>query len=615
MDADKQIQTAKFGDVNIVTKSQLVSSKTNLPIFSIVFASQIAKKEGQHYGAFHIPKENKGGAKLLQCALLPKQTESCIASLAISSSISTWSGFTQGKTHVVILNVSISNDSDGFYVVAISPNGLVIGDYEQVYSSVYDAANALSFIELTETVSYFCAEGDAASFAVYEKHIEKTGSDSSLSKVPKTLIKKALENKKCSVKRLFKPSNIQTKKMGLAFSFVTISAASYFAHSYLTIKESLAFFSNESNYSEYSLQKNTLRAIVDEGRASRQWNSRNYQETVIEQFIENLPTGHNAEDIAETIRMIEIHMPIYSVDWSMKSIFYVQGEYIVNYERDKRGKGVYFNLDKVMESINQSQDLIKIDGHSLINQAESRSYSVKRVAVNNNSAEKSELLNRFNAEKKVRADKRRVAQRLLDEINTIESLVEDYASMEFSQKWIDKKSVELFNDVMKNIDNFRTLEPRLKEIQKNLSTMEKVSIKDEWVLGAVLDFVTLMQTDSLFKWTYPVLARTYPDDKTLREKNPKNTRNNRNKQQTFLPAIEKYRVEISTSVNETEGKIRSYGVLDMLELAVLVDRPFVTVEKVEYDPLTEQWKMSMLFNRRTPEYQKITTSDLGRKKQ
>lgn len=612
MDADKQIQLAKFGDINIVTKTQLVSCKITLPLLSLVSASKEAKKESLHYGAFHVSRESKGSAKTLQCALLPKATDAYIGSLTLSSAISTWPGFTQGKTHVAILSVSLSDGVDGFYIVAISPNGLVISDYEQIYLSVYDAANALSFIELTETVSYFCVDGDASSLAVYEKHVEKTNSDATLNKVPLSLIKKAFQNKKYIAKRLFKPSSIETKKAGIVAAALALATSAYFLNSYLSIKESLAFFSDESNYSEIVLRKNSLRNIIDEGRSSRQWTLRSYQETVIEQFIESLPTGHNAEDIAETIRMVEVNMPLYAEDWSMTSILYIQGEFIVNYERDKRGKGVYFALDQVMSRINQSQDEIKIDGHSLINQAETRSYSVKRSQINRSGEERSTLLNNFNTEKKIRADIRRASQRLLDDINAIEALVEDYSAMMFRDKWIDKKSKVLLTEAQQRIESFRAIEPKLKELQKQLSTTEKARIKEEWVLGAVLDFVTLMQTDSLFKWTYPVLARTYPDEKTLREKNPRNTRNNKGKQETYSPAIEKYRVEISTSTNEAEGKIRSYGVLDMLELATLIDKPFVTVEKVEYNPITEQWKMNILFNRRTPEYHKITTSDSRR---
>ena len=79
-------------------------------------------------------------------------------------------------------------------------------------------------------------------------------------------------------------------------------------------------------------------------------------------------------------------------------------------------------------------------------------------------------------------------------------------------------------------------------------------------------------------------------------------KNKKKSKDEYKPAIESYQVTISTRESEEEGKIKSYGVRDMIQLGLLLDRPFINVDTVEYSKLDEQWVFSIHFNRQTPEY-------------
>jgi hypothetical protein len=139
---------------------------------------------------------------------------------------------------------------------------------------------------------------------------------------------------------------------------------------------------------------------------------------------------------------------------------------------------------------------------------------------------------------------------------------------------------------------------------------EPLVIEDNLVLGNVMDFVTMLQLDSFFEWSFPELSRTYPSEASLEKKNRKKSK--RSKVEIYGPAIESYSVEISTRSSEEDGKVKSYGISDMIHLGLLINKPFINVDLVEYDKMSEQWKFLVHFHRKTPEYQQRIANNIDK---
>ena len=75
-------------------------------------------------------------------------------------------------------------------------------------------------------------------------------------------------------------------------------------------------------------------------------------------------------------------------------------------------------------------------------------------------------------------------------------------------------------------------------------------------------------------------------------------------EETYFQAIESYNVEITSqeTEDEGEGKTISYGISDIIQLGILINKPFVNVDSVEYSKITEQWEFNIHFHRQTSEY-------------
>lgn len=611
MDAKDKFLRISFEGTTFAIGGKWVSDTPKFTLLPSFWGAKEAKKFSLPYGVIAVSRKAKSTEKtVFQCALSNSIEAGIIhGSIAVSQSVINWPGYDRSKTSVLVLPVNMEDGQSAYWITAVSSNGIVIGEYERIHSSLYDVLNTISEIELTEQPNYFYVENDISSETIFEQHKERSNLDLHVSTVSERLLKTALENKKSAAKQLYKKSNLELKKAGVAIAASFIIASAYGVYSYIDTAESSAWLSDQANADWLASKKSKLQKEIEGFKSSKNWTALNYKDTVIEQFVENLPTGMTAPEIAISIKHIERILPLYAADWTMTKISYINGDFFAFYQRDKMGKGVFFHLDKVISLLNTQQKEISIEGHSLLNNAEVRLYKISQNSVISRGQEKSEMLNRFHNEKKLQMDLTKIVQKMNNDIVASESYIADFAMLTFKEKWIEKKGKRLFIDAKEKYDAVVDFEGRFIEAKRRLVEAKKPEIKDEWILGSVLDFVTLMQTDSLFTWTYPAMTRTFPDAKTIKERTPKKKKNknkktNVNDSNDFLHAIETYTVEVSTQESEGDGKVKSYGVLDMLQLALLIDKPYITVDVVEYDPMTEQWKLALMFNRKTPEFNK-----------
>lgn len=618
MDAHGEVRQTTFEDTTFLVGGVWKTTVPKYPLFPSLWAMSEAKSAKMPLGAYHVCSKGQGVSKTsFQCVMMAQDDshrKMKSGALSIALNAHRWPAQQEGKTSVLILPTSDVLGASQYWLVAISPNGTVISEYEKLYASVYDVTQGLSDIELTESPTYYYLEGDIATATLLEQHKERSLIEFSPTALPGELIKSSLQDSKAEIKQLYKESSIELKKAGTVTLLVSAIIAGYFGYTYIDTRESMSWLSDEAISSDISQQKLTMQKMADEFKKSKSWTPMTYKDTTLEQFVSNLPTGYSPPEIALTIQEIERVMPLFVADWSMTKIAYDNGDFFVRYERDRKGKGVFFLLDKSIIEIQKRQPDLNVEGYALLNNAEVRVYRISKRFPPEKGSEKALVLKRFEEEKNVQNELKRSLQRAIDYYNQTQSLRDEANTLTFKERWITKRSKDLYEEAMSQLETANDEKKKAKDIATKLAALPKASIREDWVLGSVLEFVTLMQTDSLFTWSYPEIDRTFPDSKLLKEREPKKRKSKSKRksaekqEETYSAAIETYKVEVSTQTSEEIGKVMSYGVLDMLQLSLLIDRPFINVTTVEYDPNAEQWKLVLLFNRKTPEFDARITS-------
>lgn len=615
MDAGSALKLVSYAhsEFYIGGEWRTVTPKYPLPAFMV--ASSEAKKSNLQKGAFFSVKKSPTNKQTsVQCVLVDVDVKPSTPFGALSALMHyrKWAELGSNKTAVLILPVTLGDKSNYYWVTAIAPSGHAIRQFERLLNNVYDIPKVLSEIELTESPHYFYTKDDVAISTLLEQHKEDRGGNIDISHVNEALLKTSLTDPRANARQLFRKSSIEFKKAGGIGAALFALGVGAFGYSYFDTRESTAWLLDEAISAEIASAKKELSTISEGFKTSKSWTPISYKETTIEQFVSNMKNDFSATEVALMLREIERIMPLYAADWTMSKISYVDGDFLVYYTRDKLGKGVFFLLDDAIARIQVSNPDVKINGFGLLAAAQERIYKISRLKTGRKDNDKTEILSALSAEKGAQNALRRLLQNATNEYADIEKIRQEAESLTFSERWIARSTKKLYSQALPKMDSAESLRKKVEKARKELAEMPKATVKPEWVLGSVLDFVILMQTDSLFSWSYPEVIKTYPDEKTLKEKAPKKKKSKKGSRDTVDtstgPAIETYKVTVSTQTTDEIGKVLSYGVLDMIQLSLLIDRPFITVDYVEYDPKTEQWNLVLFFNRKTSEFDNRITS-------
>ena len=175
------------------------------------------------------------------------------------------------------------------------------------------------------------------------------------------------------------------------------------------------------------------------------------------------------------------------------------------------------------------------------------------------------------------------------------------------------------------MDNAKVVASEIEKEMEKLDELLKLDynniserVTPSWVSAKKVDFITLMQTDSLFTWTLPVVEFTFPSKEDIESKNykpkAKKSRGSRGKSikakkvsaniPSYGAAINAYSVKISTNSSDEEGSVKSYGILDLQHLMEKLNVPSVQVESVNYSKSDEQWTVVIRFYEKTSEFDK-----------
>lgn len=614
--------------IQIGERSVIISSKWEMekrvegPLLSLSLRSKAAKS-GLHYAVTHAVSSKKGKQDSTQYSLLSESEANAKLELLagepiIAENVKKWVPEDKQDAHSVFI-YSIGNDpglnafDSKYWILAIDPSGRIESESQFIVDDRYALKEALDIYSIT-TESFNVIHVQNDNF-INDFLNDNLGTFTSTFTIPLKDFVGAFNNSDDKIKRIYKPSPFKAKKVAIVSGAIAASAIAWMGYSYISQSESFDFFESQERVEELDSRNKELRELASSLKTSNSsWSNDSFREETLNQFIDGLKYNlYEPFEIALIIQEINNTLPVHAMEWELIKLSYENNMFFARYERIKNAQGVYYILDEYIESLNKSEKSLSITPFNLLDDGETRIYAItpfKELDRKRKITEMDEKLRKENSlESKVRRDVKSVSNK----IGSLTNLYDQFNNMTFTEKWITRKSLDLLDEANNQNASLSTSLRRLNKSRRELSEFEKLEVPRELVLGQVMDFITMLQIDSFFKWSLPQLKRGYPDVKTLKERAPKKRKAKKSKNKTsnssnganiYKQAIESYDVEISTRDSEEEGKVQSYGISDMIQLGYLINKPFVNVDLVDYTKFDEQWKFKIHFHRQTPEYTK-----------
>lgn len=610
--------------IQIGERKVLIGSRWDLedravgPLLNLSLRSK-ASKNGLHYASTHsLSKNTKTGAT--QYTFLSEQdvnseSELLIAESIIASNIKNWINkeYLDSSTILIysIRDSEVINSFDSkFWILPIDSTGRIESENQSIVSDRYSLKESLDLYSITtEKFNIIYVEKDTFVADVINEY---DGELNSSTVIPLKEFVKVFNESEYQIKRIYKPSPFKAKKVAIVSSAIAASFIAWAGFSYLSQIESFDFFENPEKVAKLSEKKNSLRDLASSLKSSSSsWTNESFREETLNQFIDGLKSNlYEPFEIALIIQKINNTLPLHAMEWKLVKLSYQNNLFFARYERIQNAQGVYYILDEYIEALDNTEEDIQISPFNLLDDGETRIYTItpiqklKRKELISSMDEKLRKENEL--ESKVRKDVKVVS----DRITSLTNIYSKFNELTFTEKWIKRTSIDLLSDAKAQEVSLDSALSKLHKSEKKLGQFEKLEVPQELVLGQTIDFVTMLQIDSFFKWSFPAFTRGYPDSKTLSDRTKKVRKSKKSKSKNsisdniYKQAIESYNVVISTRDSEEEGKVQSYGISDMIQLGNLINKPFVNIDLVDYDKTSEQWKFEIHFHTQTHEYAK-----------
>ncbi|APD91938.1 hypothetical protein BM525_18830 (plasmid) [Alteromonas mediterranea] len=526
-----------------------------------------------------------------------------------------------------LLITTIDNTSSGFspaeFVVSlVSPSGQVSDIDASRGSRVFDSIDLSELLEtefqLDDNISIIVIDDDGEAATLAKSIVENLHFDvkRKLAIIPRPAFEKAALNPELKPKRLYKPSKIKVKKLGVIAAAVALATCGWLGFSYLSQSSADDFFSDPSYWSNIQKQMKAFDDKSDElGSSSKYWDDRTYRNDVLSSFVDSLADNlYTSEEVAYILRYINMTLPVYTSEWELSTLEYENNNFIATYNRIDKGKGVYFMLDEDIFEIDEKDNGIRIEPFFLGDMADVRKYSIIPKISLERQASISKMRSVMRAENAVTDAYADAAYKASKKSLQLINYKHAYANMGFFDKWFLLKGSDTYSEALQVKNGM--LKNAIDDVQlaeKAYNEQEKLTLQDRLIIGNKYDFVTMMQLDSFFEWTFPIATSSFPGADAIEEKNKKSKKKKKRKKSAkadtkvstpYGPSIISYSVTISTQDSENEeGKVKSYGISDMIRLGQMLDKPFVHVDYVNYDRVNEQWEMQIHFFTKTQDYE------------
>lgn len=626
-----QLKTIKVGEHTLLIGSQWqTENKLKGLLFSLALRSR-AQAAGMHYAASFATGE-KG---ILQYSLIPSMGEEkklLSADMIVAKNAVNWVPKSENTLTVFVKSIPAENNefSNAYWVCAVNFDGTLMSGGKHIAENDAELVEMLNLLCLTyDKFRFLSIDRDypLQSFFAENEHRLSFGEDTQHHHITddefEQSVKKGLDD--AAFRQIYKPSSLKPKKIGLSIGIAATIALALTARSYLAQSDSIDYFENSGSHQAVSSDKTSYDKQMNETKLSaKKWDDRTFRKVTLDQFVADLQKNQfSPMDVTAVLYEINRSMPMFAAEWQLTEIVYDHNRFFCRYERIQGGKGVYFLLDQFISQINSPH--FKITPNSLTAQGEARTFEITPNIKLTRAERLSAMSNALRDESKSDTQFSRQLKKGADAASSILSIHDQYNTMDFKQRWVFNEGAELLEQAIAAEDVLSDARSAIQRVQAERKKMTPLILDNNLIIGNVMDFISMMQIDSFFEWSYPSLVRTYPDDSSLSERNREAVKADRastkkskkgkssedeprakNKKASpiYGAAIESYKVEIKTLPSAEEEKTKSYGIADMLQLGLLIDKPFVNVDRVEYDKRTEQWSFHIHFHRKTPEYTK-----------
>jgi hypothetical protein len=501
-------------------------------------------------------------------------------------------------------------DNGQYWISAITSRGEFLNEYEIVVKDRFELADKLEELSLTESVNFSYLETESAIKGLINRFIDDDEFSETI--IPSEDIASILASTE-EVKRVYKPSRIKIKKIGSAALAIGAVTLGFFSWSYMSQIDAFSYLENDSLIKDAKNNESKYSKLISKSKtSSKNWSDESFRDATLDQFIESYKRSlYDPLQITWIFKEIEETLPVYLREWKLEEIQFVENRFLVTYSRIPTSIGVYFLLDEKVKEISDKNEYLNIKQFSLEDEGETRVYSIIPNEKMNRKGEMVHLDSMLTEERKVKKQMRRSWKDAKDYYSDFLDATVKYNNLTFSDKWIKRESLNLKVQAESAIDKAERAEVRVDKLFGITDSMKLASIDDKYIIGQVMDFVTMMQMDSLFNWYYPKKIDSYPNAEMLSEKQRKSKKSKKKsspKYKQYQAGIEVYSLQIESQKTESEGdesnSVSTYGINDMIQLGYLINKPYIVVEKVTYDRDSQEWDFVIQFNRMTSEFEK-----------
>ena len=548
-------------------------------------------------------------------------------------------GFIADKVHsmsptlfTTIFVSNIKSDEDDilseneYWFVAISDNGYIFsGDDKIIFGDEELLAAIDQYRAISHGVAIYHIDGEEITSNLitneYEKMLESIESDDAeigeeqhvklIVKVIKIeALNAMLDETDAQLKVIYRESPIKIQKLGVGLAVAVAISATLGGWRFYEQIPAQEYFSNEVSANRISDAKIRADQGLKEYKKSKHWNESSYVTDTVESFNDfYLGNKLTSENVGNVMFYIERTLPLYAVEWKMSNITMNEGQFYVTYERIPNSKGTFAILDVFISELNKQVEYYDIAAISENPDPDIRTFRViPRIHVGL-SGEAESLDGQRRAIKAFKAQKKK-------QLEIIEDLSSDWSNLDYQFDNLPPWSRYIINDGDAFMEDAVLIASKLEKEEEKLNKLlglpynkasERINL--DWVNAKMTDFIILMQTDSLFTWDMPKVARTFPSKTEIEDNNYKPKKKKKSSRvpkgiKGFGAAINALSVKISTNACEDEGAVRSYGILDLKHLMRLVNVPSIQIESVNYSKSDEQWTVTLRFYEKTSEFEK-----------
>lgn len=512
---------------------------------------------------------------------------------------------TKDELRVFIKTISGDNDENfggnSFWIVAVNDSNKIMVKENLIAKNEQELVVRMSKLNtIASRLKFYIPTNDPATRSLVHNFF--TNNDGTLLEEVEENDVLAHQTPSMQFKQVTKTHKpIKTSKIaaGVLLAFGLFSTGMGF--SYFTQKDANNYFSGISSDDGKLTGFNDLASNLED--RGKKWTPQIFRSETLSQFSEQLDKAIYAPlDISLTLRAINRTLPFYAAEWRLIGISYVNNSFFATYERLRGGGGVFFTLDQMLNDISGLNNLV-ITPYELRDEGNIREYRIVNTELFADGEQSSVITKALADEYAITKETIRLAKNAASDTESLYLLKSEYDELGFVDKWVKRQTLPLHEQAMEIENSINQLEMELDSAKQKRANFVPPTLDDATTLGNILDFVTMMQLDSFFNWSYPSLIEGFPSNASLQQRSEQKN-GQAEKNAAYGAAIESYQVKIKSQESEEEGKTTSYGISDLLRLGNLINKPFVKVDEVKYNTTDEQWVVTLHFFRQTGYYTK-----------